>query len=808
MLACRVLEPWTPEALPPTPFRALAVRHGFDLEAALPDPAPAYVDPEGAYHPALMEPLASLPLHRFPTPGARAALVARLLSEPGRPDPQDPADPSVALYRFCARQDMEPEVTGCLALLLLRASLDRHRKAWRPRLPDPVTALRDPTVDAFAHRRARLVDIEWEHLWLEIDAAARFAGEREELVFERTVVQNSAAWLADYRSWWEVVRLLDPGERIPDDPTELRAALDRFDDDLGAAIADGCDAEALFLEATGARPDGVIDARWLLAAQVRSLRDLATTTRDRSLHLHKLLRRCDRARVRVQLAYRAALLKLWLADDPGVIERHLLELPDPPHATTLGAGLGRLVGIVLLRRLRRGDDRDALELAERAQRLAPGELAVRLTWNDLRFQRGPRDRQLLSSIRTEIDRWDSVSARAMGVRTARAVGDSSSDRHLGDRLAERALGLGTASGWALAVMELLRSPAGRSDRAGLELLIEAEPAAPDTADPLAYLVFGGAPGPEVWGDLQLGLLRALEELDEREGLESAAVKRPGGRKGPPAWRRLVDKSLPADHPNFAGRLSARLLSLRAAAPSLREPPLAGELRALQRQLAEAADLEVSPPPELGDLLPRLGRLLRAPSDEGRGEVAHWLGAVRHTLAFDLGAPRRSALATALAGAVADLRVRGESRHLATVDRLKATLANPDADLDALEEQVVALTLPVAEATDDAPAAGAMTFHAEFDRFSGDELGISPGALARARNLVRLFNLAGGRRDRKRLRTADELFELRHRTSRDGGLRVFYRRRSNGWVALAAMSKFDDRQQQDAIEAVLRHFSEG
>ena len=33
------------------------VRHGLDLEPELPDPAPAYVDPEGVLHPALLEPL-------------------------------------------------------------------------------------------------------------------------------------------------------------------------------------------------------------------------------------------------------------------------------------------------------------------------------------------------------------------------------------------------------------------------------------------------------------------------------------------------------------------------------------------------------------------------------------------------------------------------------------------------------------------------------------------------------------------------------------------------------------------------------
>ncbi len=102
----------------------------------------------------------------------------------------------------------------------------------------------------------------------------------------------------------------------------------------------------------------------------------------------------------------------------------------------------------------------------------------------------------------------------------------------------------------------------------------------------------------------------------------------------------------------------------------------------------------------------------------------------------------------------------------------------------------------------------MSFHADFERFSVDELGIRSDALRRSRELVRLFNLSGGRRDRKRLKGKDAqgLFELRHRTSTVGGLRVFYRRAGAGWIALAAMSKYDDRQQQEAIERVARHFA--
>ena len=101
----------------------------------------------------------------------------------------------------------------------------------------------------------------------------------------------------------------------------------------------------------------------------------------------------------------------------------------------------------------------------------------------------------------------------------------------------------------------------------------------------------------------------------------------------------------------------------------------------------------------------------------------------------------------------------------------------------------------------------MQLHPDFQRFSSEELGMLPEALRRALEMVRLFNLSGGRRDRKRLKgkRAHDLFELRHRTAHTGGLRVFYERNGRGWMALAAMSKYDDRQQRDAIERVRLHF---
>ena len=359
-----MLEPWTPERLRPSRFRALAVRHGFDLEPALPDPAPAYHDPEGAFHPALTEPLTALTLHRFPTLASRAALTARLLSEPGRPRLDDPEDPFVAVYRFAARSDMEPEVTGNLALLLLRERIAQASREHHPTLPDPAEALRDPRLDAFRGRRARLRDTPWEALREEVMAAASFAEDATQLDFERASLRASAAWLADYGAWWRVAELLGEREELPEDLGPISEALDGFDADLGAAIAEGCAAEAAFLDEVGEHPDGPVSARWLLARQVRSLRDLDRSTRERSLLLHRLLRRCDVARVRAQLAYRALALRRWPADEPERVERELLAISDPAHRTTLGAGLGRLVGMVLLRRLRRGVINDMHAAAE------------------------------------------------------------------------------------------------------------------------------------------------------------------------------------------------------------------------------------------------------------------------------------------------------------------------------------------------------------------------------------------------------------------------------------------------------------
>jgi hypothetical protein len=803
-----VLEPWPDVALRPSRFRALGVRHGFDLEPMLPDPAPAWFDPDGTLHPALTEPLSALTLHRYPTPGARAALTCRLLSEPGRPRLDDPEDPFVRLYRFSAREDMEPEVTGCLALLLLREQLAWARREHKPSLPDPSEALRDPRIDVFRGRRARLIDTGWEPLRAEVEAAAAVAGDEPMLAFERETLLGSAHWLADYRAWWQVAALLGADEVLPEQHGPLQAALESIPDDLGAVIAEGAAAEAAFMAETGLRPDGPVTARWLLSSQVRALRDLSRSSRERSLLLHRLLRTCDVARMRAQIAYRALLLRLWLADDPASRERALLAIPDPPHPTTLGAGLGRLVGVVLLRRLRRGDESDAGELARRALALAPEELAVRLTRNDLDFYGGRHDPALLRSLREERDRWDSVSVCFMGARVADGLQERSTGRHFRDRLVDRALGLGTGSGWLLAVAETLGSPGGRTDRSRLEQLVAAQRPIAAPLDAIGRLLLGEHDEPEaVVADFEAALVDALADLETAAGLEGSPLQAAGKGKTP-AWRQLVSKGLVApDDPRFAGRLFARIQALRAAAPPLRKAPVAGQLRGLSGELAAAAELEVGAPPDLGFLKDALRLYLEGPDEDNAARLADWLESARAPLQVALRGPRTQEQVEQLGQLQARIRVAGRDDLSDQAGRIGALLRDPGTDLDEVGAAIAGLAGLLERPAEVVEQPGLMRLHAEFEAFSLDELGMRPEALARALAMVRLFNLSGGQRDRKRLKgkLAQGLYELRHRTARQGGLRVFYRRDGDGWLALAAMSKYDDRQQHEAIARVAGHF---
>ena len=818
-----MLEPWTPAELAASRFRALAVRHGVDLEPQLPDPAPAYVDPEAALHPALTEPLGSLLLHSWPTPGARASLIGRLLTEPGRLDPADSQDPFVRLSRFADQQRMEPEVRGAFALLLIRAHLASAQRAHRPVLPDPVRALTDPDLDVWRHRRARLDDRPWRPLLAVVERCAEQLGDHEALAFERALVDAGARWLRVYAAWWDAARLLGAHERIPDDPTalqealagvraEIAGALDVPEGPIGGLITEalqqGCAAEAEFTDRVVARPDGAITAKWLLEQQIRSMRNLLTASRDHSLELHRLLRRSDVLRLAAHVGWRVALLDLWLADaareDTTHLEAALLGIPDPPHATTLAAGLGRIRGIVLLRQLRRGHTDGAEDLARAALRLAPEELAVRITHNDLRYHEGDRGPELLASLREEHGRWDSLSVCLMGARVAGALGDRGRARHFSDDLAERALLRGGADRWLLAVGETLGS-ARRRDADLLDLLIEASPTPPFPETSLSQLLLDpGDDLAEAVADAEEALLGARLDLQGRDDVASASVPAISRKKRAPAWQRLL-AAPPAAQP---GAQWEWLQRLRSSADVLRAPPCSAALRRLSQALSRAADLQEASVDPASWLDP--ARVVLEQHDAERAAQGWTTQAI--ALEHALVAPRMATLGRELRRLRARARGRGEKDAVRQLSELAAALGtvtgavNAEAVLDGVDDALRDLAAPDPE-SETSTDAGLMRVHPEFDGFSLDALQIRPDALRRARELIRLFNAAGGRRDRKRLKgDAEGLYELRHRTAQYGGLRVFYRRDGDGWLALAAMSKYDDRPQRAAIGKVLAAFA--
>ena len=807
-----MLEPWRPSIDLGGPYRGLVIRQGFDLEPSLPDPAPAYLNPEGALHPALVEPLPALPFHSFPTSAARSALVARVLSAPGRAQLSDSSDPFLGVYRFALKQGMEAEVRGCLALVLIRGLIAEQRKGHRTFRPSPEVAAEDPSYDPFARRRARLHSGDWDHLWQEIDRAAAQVGRDPALAFERATLLSSAGWLRDYRAWWEIADLLGEAEQLPEDVGEIRSRLECFPLNLKDAIAAGVAAEEEFMASALGRPEGVVDANWILSQQLRSLRNLELATRSYSLELHELVRRCDVARVRVQLAYRATLLRYWTAEDPVAMENEILAIPDPDHATTLGAGLGRVLGVVLLARLRRGEDKDAVALAERALRLAPEELSVRIASNDLRFHFGERDAALLRSLKEERTRWDSVSVCLMGARVATRLGDKSTSRHFTSQLFKSALNLQSVGGWAVGATEVLQSAPGPARRALAGHLSQVK-LDKDADDPLLHILFGPSGHNEALEDLELALLDACLDDDALEGLTGSRLEGSRKRKNTPAWKQLLTKSLvPADHPEFCSRLWSRISAIRAANETIRQPPLAAEVRALQNLLSRAAELKISAPAPLADLLPRLGSHLHAPSQPSAETLSSWIREQRDPLRVLLRGPRSKELSQELSVIASQARLAEREDILDSISRLRARIADPSSDLDSVDEALSELHSRFSEPTQAMEAhtrtqGELMGFHPDFDRFSTEELGIRADALRRARRLVKLFNLSGGQRDRKRLKGegARDLFELRHRTSSVGGLRVFYRRDGASWLALAAMSKYDDRQQQEAIERVARSF---
>ena len=453
-------------------------------------------------------------------------------------------------------------------------------------------------------------------------------------------------------------------------------------------------------------------------------------------------------------------------------------------------------------------------MAARALHLAPEELSVRITANDLEYHYGNRDSALLRSLREERSRWDSVSVCAMGARVAGALQDHSTSRHFGAHLFRNALGLGTVGGWAVCASEVLSGAPGRDRRVLAERLSEME-VEKDVNDPLLHILFGPSNHAQAIEDLEFGLLDASLRDEALDGLQAQPLKGISNKRSAPAWKQLLQKSLvPVESLEFCARLWSRIQSLRAASEAMRKAPLAGEIRALQELLSRAAELEVSSPPALGELLPKLSLYLHNPTSTDAEELAAWIASERDPLRIAVRRPRQEALEREIGALASQIRLGDDDSLLDRVSRLRAELADPQSDLDAIdlatgELQDALLNQSSHSETEGASEETLMVFHPEFDVFSIEQLGIRSDALRRARGLVRLFNLSGGQRDRKRIKgTAGAgLFELRHRTSTVGGLRVFYRRERSRWLALAAMSKYDDRQQQEAIERVARHFSD-
>lgn len=873
-----MLEPVDPRSLPPTAFRAATIRQGMELEPELPDPAPAFVDPDGALHPALTAPLRNLRLFSFPTPAARSALAGRVLSEPGRAHVEDPDDPFVGLDRFADIEGWEPEIRGCLALLLLRGAHAGVHELSRAGDPDHV--FWDGQGDPWFRRRPRLLDAGPRAVELveRIQGIARELSRRPphpDLAFERVLVESSASWLLAVESYWGARSLLGPDERIPEDDdarVALRIALRRTRTAVakcvglprperispaelfGEVLHAGLVAENEFLQEIGQRPDGPVTAQWLAQAHIRSMRDVMALSRERSLRLHTILRRVDRARLAAQVAWRVALLDLWIADAEGrpteAAENALLHLPDPLLRTTLFVGLGRLRGFVLVRRLRRGQLRDALDIADGALHLAPEDLAVRLTKNDLTFHLGrPRppgrrglvpvwvggvdvkwDRELVASLRAEADRWASISVGAMGGAVSRHLQDRASERRFRAGVVERALSIGSPDAWVVAVVEALADPSVRGDARVLDRLLQLAPQRPLVPGPLAAVLSDSLESGELQPtleDVSAALLDARLAIDLARSIECGEVEARKTRT--PAWKQLLNQAWPsAAHPAGEEQIAARIQALRAAAPALRQSPLAARFRALVDELDRAAEAEGDPEREglRGEALAVLAalpsflrsyldapavatsRLLEAHLDDSLRALRSWLadarverlrGALRR-----LGARGRSDLDTEVCDFVSESLA--ELASLEIDGRLETRLSTFELRL----AEFTATQRTVQTTPETPPEPGLMQVHADFARFSIDELGLRPDHLARVYEMIELFNLSGGRRDRKRLKgeAAVGLFELRARSAHFGPLRVFYRRLRDGWIALAAMRKHDERDQNDAIERVARHFVAG
>ena len=755
-----MLEPWTPDRLRLGRFRSLATRQGFDLEPALSDPSPAFLDPEGVIHPELCHTLSAAPLASFPTPASRSALVAAVLTESGRVHPEDEACPFVRVYKFAVDTHMEPEVTGVLALVLLRGVLDTAQRTHRPRGLDPSETISNPEVDPWQRQRARLSETSWETLWEEIDAAAQSCGEDEALAFERSILRSSHAWLVAYRAWAKLTAAVGSPEELQQDRTAqiearldavytaLAIALDSLDvpqpNLMGGArevlanclpaqllervIQWGTEAERNFMDRAGVQPEGIVTSRWLLNHQIRYLRKLNITSRQDSLYLHQALRRSDAARVLAQIAYRSALIDLWRRDldgeDPREMEAALLAVLPPVHRTTMGGGLGRVWGHIVMRQLRREEGAEAEALATRALDLAPEELAVRMLWNDLRYSRGLDEgaalvgrapaswgEDLLRSLRKEHDHWESLSVSLMGAHVAESLGDSSRVRWFRRGLREGGLSTGATVGWSLAVVETLGHPDLKSQRKALQVLLDCCPDLPIMPGPLTWLLFRSE-DPKVLAAAFLGLqdslTDALADLDEADGLVHSPLESSGKSRQVAAWNQLVSKKLLGpDREGFASALWARIQGLRAAAPELRRAPLAGSLRRLQTLLSRAADVESAAsapdarPPEvprspsetppgpstkgavegmrltledLGPLLPRLAGYLKKPTEDGASNLAAWIDTASDPLRVAVRRPRVEELRRELDRLDNRLRISAGRGVGATISAIRVELA--------------------------------------------------------------------------------------------------------------------------------------
>ena len=431
------------------------------------------------------------------------------------------------------------------------------------------------------------------------------------------------------------------------------------------------------------------------------------------------------------------------------------------------------------------------------------------------------------------------------------LGDKGRARWFRDQLAPRALTTPGFGPWAVLVMECLVTTPDPRQHHLLENLEDDAEGLSCEPDAVTWALFG-TNDPQFLDDAFADLHRAVKErlgdIEEASNLVPTQLDGARKRSQRSAWRQLVSKEIPATNSEkFPGASWNRIQDIRAAAPDLRRPPVAGRIRQLQELLSRAADLLATHGSEvpgehtqdepnensiritteiaagcepLSGLMTEIGDYLKAPRETSGEHLALWLDQHMDPLRVAVREPRALALSAELDRVSALARAQARHQIINRAAQLRASIARARTDADAdirfadIDCSLTELSIdlhhdrgPTQPSEPTPEAVGTMQLHPDFQRFSSEELGMLPEALRRALEMVRLFNLSGGRRDRKRLKgkRAHDLFELRHRTAHTGGLRVFYERNGRGWMALAAMSKYDDRQQRDAIERVRLHF---